>query len=336
MSNSNPPRPICSEEVENWLRSRGANFLRCMLIPVENFDERASRNNQARPAPIVPEKVDQYAMAMRRGEKFPPLIAYRTSEKATTFILISGNHRLAGAKKAGVKSLPTYVLASDTKPELILLLTVEANATHGAEIPLEWRIKQAVNLMSVGWKQDESCAAAQISPTALHTYKKALEADERARLLKITNFTQLGSRHKTSLQGLKLDVVFMQASMVAISMSMNLADTQLLVRELKALPSEGEQIAHIQMVADERRRIAEQQKLLKRRSGIINNPKQSLITGIGKVMHTDGPTLVRTLITDDEKQEVWERLGRVADKVLELQVLVEESMKGDERKREAG
>ena len=330
MANTPIPRPICSEEVENWLRSRGANFLRCMLIPVENFDERASRNNQARPTPLRPDKVDEYAMAMRRGDKFPPLVAYRTSEKSTTFILISGNHRLAGGKKAGVKQLPTYVLASDTPPELILLLTVEANAHHGAEVPTEWRVKQALNLIAAGWKQDESCAAAQISTSALHTYKKSLEADERARRMKITNFSQLGAKHKTSLQNLKLDNAFMQAAIVTINTNMNQADTQQMVRELRVLPSEAEQIAHIQMVADERRKVAEQQKLLKRRSGIINNPKQSLITGIGKIMHTDGPTLVRTLITDAEKQEIWDRLGKVADKVLELQVLVEESMKQGE------
>lgn len=324
------PKPICSEEVERWLRSRGANFLRCMLIPVENFDERASRNNQARPTPIVPEKVDQYAMAMRRGDKFPPLVAYRTSEKSTTFILISGNNRLAAAKKAGIRQFQTYVLASDTPDELILLLTVEANATHGHEVSTEWRVKQAMNLMAAGWKQDESCAAAQISPNALQTYRKANEADERARRLKITNFSQIGVRHKTSLQMLKLDVVFMQAAMVVIQNEMNLADVQAMVRELKALPSEKEQVAHVQMVADERRKLTEQQKLLRRKSHIVNNPKQSLITGIGKVMHTDGPTLVRTLITDEEKQEIWDRLGRVADKVLELQVLVEESMKQGE------
>src|ERR1044072_9393207 len=152
MANTPIPRPICSEEVENWLRSRGANFLRCMLIPVENFDERASRNNQARPTPLRPAKVEEYAMAMRRGDKFPPLVAYRTSEKSTTFILISGNHRLAGGKKAGVTHLTTYVLASDTPPELILLLTVEANAHHGAEVPTEWRVKQALNLIAAGWK----------------------------------------------------------------------------------------------------------------------------------------------------------------------------------------
>lgn len=330
MTNAAVPQPICSEEVENWLKARGANFLRCMLIPVENFDERASRNNQARPTPIVPEKVDQYAMAMRRGEKFPPLIAYRKGENSTTFILISGNNRLASAKKAGIPSMPTYVLASDTKDELILLLTVEANARHGAEIPLEWRVKQAVNLMAAGWKQDESCAAAQISPTALHTYKKALEADERADRMKITNFSQIGPRHKTSLQGLKLDNVFMQAAIVAVTNEMSLSDVQQMVRELKALPSEAEQVAHIHMVSDERRKISEQQKLLKRKSHIVNNPKQSLITGIGKVMHTDGPTLVRTLVTDVEKQEIWDRLGKLADKVLELQVLVEESMKQEE------
>lgn len=333
MTNVPIPQPICSQEVENWLKARGAHYLRCMLIPVENFDERASRNNQARPAPLEGERVDRYAMAMRRGESFPPLVAYRTSDKSTTFILISGNHRLAGAKKAGVRQMPCYVLASDTAPELILLLTVEANARHGLDVPTEWRVKQAMNLMAAGFKQDDACSAAQISPTALNTYKKGAEADERARRMKITNFGQLGGRQKSSLQGLKLDNTFMHAAIVAINTDMNLADTQELVREVKALLSEAEQVGHIQMVADERRKVADQQKLLKRnKRGVVNNPKQSLITGIGKIMHTDGPTLVRTLIIDEEKQEIWDRLGKVADKVLELQVLVEESM----RQQEAG
>lgn len=330
MTNTHPPAipaPICSEEVEGWLRARGANFLRCMLIPVVNFDERASRNNQARPAPIHPETVDRYALAMRRGERFPPLVAYRTSDKSTSFIIISGNHRLAAGKKAGLKGLPTYVLASDTKPELIILLTVEANARHGKEVSTEWRVKQALNLVEVGWKIETACEAAQISTQLLSTYKGAYAADERARRLKITRFSDLGVKARKNLDGLRMDNVFMQAAITALDTDMNVGEIQALVREIKKHPSEAEQISHIGMVADERRKVAEQQKLLQRSSHVVNNPKQSLITGIGKIMHCDGPTLVRTLITDSEKQEVWDRLAKVADKVLELQVLVEESMK---------
>src|SRR5438552_4049378 len=143
------PGPICSEEVENWLKDRGVKYMKCMEIPLKDFDEKKSRANQARPQALIDEAVERYTLAMKQNAKFPPLVAFQSSYMK--FVIIDGNNRFAAAKKASRPTFPTYVIDNETPSELIQLLTVEANAKHGEVPPTDWRVKQAIHLVSIGW-----------------------------------------------------------------------------------------------------------------------------------------------------------------------------------------
>lgn len=325
-----PQWPGCAE-IEAWLTSRGARFLRVRELPVVNFDEKESRQNQARPTPLVPEAVERYTHSYKNGVKLPPVVAWRRSEKSTTFILIDGNNRHAAAKRAGLDTLPTYLLASDTPSELIYLLTVEANARHGQPVPTEWRVKQALHLMEIGWNMETARDAAGVNEKTLRTYKSAYSADQRARALKITHWSELGVHNRALLGQLKSDPVMFHAARVAIDTSMNLDDIRGMIRDVKACSSEAEQIQLIGRTSASRKAEAVAEKERKRQGQTVSNVKQSLVTAIGKILAVDSAALARLILTEIDQQAVKGRLEQLADKVIELQIAVEQAIGKDGR-----
>jgi hypothetical protein len=325
-----PVWPGCAE-IEAWLTSRGARYLRVIEIPVANFDERESRHNQARPTPLVPEAVDRYFQSYKDGVLLPPVVAWRKSERSTTFILIDGNNRQAAAKRAGVEKIPTYILAADTPSELIYLLTVEANARHGQPVPTEWRVKQALHLVEIGWETDIARRAAQVNEKTLRTYKSASAADARARALKISNWGGLGVNNRSTLGQLKSDPVLFHAARTAIDTNMNVEETKGLVRDVKACSSEAEQIQLIGRISASRKAEAVAAKEQKRKGQTVSNVKQSLVTAIGKILAVDSAALARLILTEIDQHAVKNRLESLADKVIELQIAVEQAIGKDDK-----
>jgi hypothetical protein len=317
-------------EIEDWLTSRGANFLRARELPVANFDKKKSRMNQARPTPLVPEAVERYTTALKDGKKLPPVVAYRTSEKSTTFILVDGNNRHEAHCKTGLDTIPTYLLASDTPSELIYLLTVEANAAHGQPVPMEWRVKQAIHLVEIGWELDIARKAAGVNEKTLRIHKAAIEADSRARALKISNWDQLGTHLRQTLGTIKSDPVMYHAARCAIDTGMTLEDIRGLVRDIKTDRSEHEQIQHIGRISASRKAELAADKDRKRKGQTVSNVKHSLVTAIGKIMAVDPSALARLILTEIDQQAVKSRLEACAEKIFELQLAVEQATQAEE------
>lgn len=321
--------PFGGAEVEAWLNRRGAHFLRCMAIPVELFDERASRNNQARAEAIVPEAVARYTVTLKDGEPLPPVVAYRPGKDAR-FVMVDGNNRLASHKAVGARTIPTYVLAPDTPTPLIMLLTVEANAKHGESVPLSWRIRQAADLNENGYDEETAASAAKITVYQLRHHKALRVIDDRVRPLRITGWLDLTETARHKLGQLKSDPVLMQAAHAAIQTEMTADDVKGMVRDLKALRSEREQFDRIAEISDERKVQMAQRKALKQTSHRIRNVQQSLVSAIGKILQVDTAAVMRLCLTDIERQQLWDRLGKCAEKILDLQANLETIMKGKE------
>ena len=320
--------PYRGAEVEEWLKRRGARYLRCVALPIELFDERASRQNQARGQAVVQEAVDRYTVMWKQGRIPPPVVAYRPGE-TMRFVMIDGNQRLASGKKASATHLPTFILAPDTPSELIQLLTVEANSGSSEPVALAWRIKQAYALNDNGWTEEQACEAAVITVSQLRHYKSLMATDERARALNIQRFTSLSDTNRHKLGQIKSDPVLTQATRVAIECAMTTEDVKDLVRAVKATGSEAEAFSKIAQVEEDQKILAAQKRALNQRSNAIRNVQQSLVTGIGKVVKVDIGSLLQNVKTDFERQQLWDRLQECADKVLEIQAALEPYIKGE-------
>ena len=95
------------------------------IRPIALDEIRIDKRVQAR-AKIVPEVVDEYAEAMRKGDEFPPLVVFQEGD---IYILADGFTRYAAAKRAGRTHINCEVLAGGLRDAM--LYAVGANATHG-------------------------------------------------------------------------------------------------------------------------------------------------------------------------------------------------------------
>lgn len=304
-------------EVEAWLQRHGIQYAPPAAIPMPVIDEKRSRANQARRDALVSDSVDRYATAMRNGAAFPPIVTYPAGGR---LIIIDGNNRQAAARKAGLDTIIGIVIAEDTPSELIQRLTVEANVRHGLTPELAWRIQQAFYLCKLGHTDQAAAESAAVSIQQLRSARSVQEADQRARALKIANFADLASTSRQALGVLKDEAVFYQAAKVAVETSMTAEEIRDMIREVKSLPSEGARIEHIGAVAKTRGIERATRKALGKAINRVSSPKQTLVSGIGKILAVDEASLVRQTLTSHERDQINHRLRLLDRKLATIRV----------------
>src|SRR5579872_887678 len=104
--------------------SRGGAMLPGIFIVMKIKEIVVDAGTQTRFA-LNPEIVAEYAEAMKRGDKFPPVIVFGN-------ILADGFHRVAAAKQAGLKDIAADV-RKGTKTDA-LKFALKANVDHGARL----------------------------------------------------------------------------------------------------------------------------------------------------------------------------------------------------------
>src|SRR5712672_378946 len=81
-------------------------------VDVSSIDENASKQNNARvsTAPIQDELVEDYALAMERGDVFPLIVLFK---KGKGYIILGGNHRFQALRLLNESSIDAYIVKSD-------------------------------------------------------------------------------------------------------------------------------------------------------------------------------------------------------------------------------
>lgn len=306
-------------QVEHWLQSRGVKYHPAQMVEMSAFDERRSRGNQARDVALVSDSVDRFATAFKAGAKFPPVVAYYDNGK---LILIDGNNRQAGAKKASKQYLLTIVVHEDTSSELIQFLTVEANAFHGVTPELSWRVTQALHLVEIGFNDQQAAEAAAITVNQLRNARAVLEADARARAMRIDGFTGLPASSRQQINTIKDDAVFGGVARLAVSTGMTFDEVKNITREVKALGSESARIDHIARLAEDRKIEKDAKKVLGKAANRVQAPKQALVGGIGMIMKVDVNLLMRQILTENDRKAVLSRCNQLIDKLAEIDAVL--------------
>lgn len=308
-------------QVEAWLQSHDVQYAPPAQVPLHLIDEKRSRTNQARRDAIVAESVDRFATAMKAGAAFPPIVCFVNGGK---LVIIDGNNRQAAAKKAAKESLLGIIVAEDTPSEMIQLLTVEANAHHGVTPELSWRLQQAFHLVSIGFNDIQAAASAGVTVQQIRAARQVQEADARARALKISGFNGLPISMRQVLSPVKDDAVFFQASKVALDTGMTTDEVREMIRHCKTLGAEGARVEYIGSVAKTRGIEAATRKAVGRAIHRVSSPKTALVTGIGQLMKVDEAALARQIVTVHDRDLVMQRLKLLEEKLLALQVAVDQ------------
>lgn len=321
-----PQAPVCNGEdavdsrVERFLQEHGVKYAPKTQIPMDLIDEKASLQNQARDVPIVPESVDRFTASLRKGEYLPPIVVFPSGNRV---VIVDGNNRYASHKKYGSRFIPGFVISEDTPSETIQLLTVAANNGHGVTPDLAWRKRQAAYLVSVGFTTEKACEAAGITKTQLADFQALSRADARAKAMKITGWEDLPATARIHVGRIPLDSVFFQAARCAIDTGLDSEGARLMLKEIKAIGSENEQI-HFVAALSESRKAEAKARAATGRANRVSSPKQSLFTALGKIMNVDPAELARQTLTDMDRQLLIRRIDSAGEKLIELQIALNE------------
>jgi hypothetical protein len=321
VATATPPAPPCSAEVENWLTSRGVTFKPCRSIPLDKIKREESRRNQARAEALDPEVVDRYVVAVKAGEKFPPIVVYKSG---SGFVIIDGNHRDEAHLRAKAEAITVYEVAEDTLPELIELLTVEANIKHGLPTSSAWRVKQALHLIATGQDPEVVYAATGTTATAVANARRIQKADERARRLGVYNWEVIPATSRTVLVGIQSDPVFAAAAEVVIDTAMTTDDLKPFAKAIRESTSEADALRIVGEVGDQRKDRKGRIKAGKRDR--IANPRNQVLAALGSVLAVDPKTLPRLFISEKDRKEVAIRCADAALVLMEMEEVLHHAL----------
>lgn len=233
--------------IEDDLTKKGVTWIWHEKAQPEDFDADKSLRNQARDEQVDPKQVELYAEAMKRGDVFPPVIAYRDGRNRP-LVIVDGNHRLQAAIKAK-KPIKCYDITG-ADPAVITLLTFEQNTKHGKPTSEAERIRQGLYLMSAAGATMNAAAAAVNLPVA--TLKRASQkagTDQRFLDNNVAPLTveKLAESVKWRLAMISTDEGFVAATDLAVAAKLSVDQVFDLVTRVNEVKSSAKQEA---LVAD--------------------------------------------------------------------------------------
>lgn len=233
--------------IEEQLDKRGVKFTFLDSVPPAAFDAEDSLANNARFEAIDKARVEQYAEDMKRGDNFPPVVAHKKGER---YSIVDGNHRLQGAIVAK-KSLGVYDITG-APPEVIVMLSFEANAHHGLPTSEAEKISQALWLINNGATIPD---AAQLVSLPVRTVTKASKdqsTDQRFIDCNVPQATieRLGSAVRWRLSHIQTNAGFLAAIDLAERAKWNADDTFAAVTEINKRRDSDEQVQFIKEVLE--------------------------------------------------------------------------------------
>lgn len=166
--------PLVEEQLSSW-------NLEYTLEPidVDSIDDKASLKNQCRINPLDGETVDDFVQNMKEGKPFKAIVVTKISRK---YFVLTGNHRVAAAKKAGKKRILAYIVTTkhgQIDDAVIGGLPIKLNMLEGRRQSANERIQAGYRMMfDCGWDAEKVEKEFNISRSALSNEKRARAVKE--------------------------------------------------------------------------------------------------------------------------------------------------------------
>lgn len=253
-----PPKtrsePGRSQTVEEWLDSHGVPWTFLGPVDLEEFDLEKGLRNQARLGkPLHEDTVSHYVEDMKNGDVFPGVVAVR-EKVSRKLVNVDGNHRAAASRLLS-RPLATYEI-QDVDPQMIVLLTFEANTRHGLPTSEEERLHHALWLVDNGMSIRDAAARLGLRGDLISRERAKAEANRRAvdAGIPYREWEALNNGVKVRLQVISTDEGFSAATRLATQAGLGTEDVVKLVGDVNKSRSAAQQVeivsAHRQVHAE--------------------------------------------------------------------------------------
>jgi hypothetical protein len=285
-------------------------------IPLSQFNAAKSRHNQARHEAIDDKVVATYAGAMKHGDRFPPVIAYKPAA-TSDYILIDGNHRLAAASVAELATLAVYEVDFETDPRTIALMTFALNTKHGMPTTESERVTQAVYLVENGTNLSMAAAALVLPERLLKAALMRGTADARADAVGFprNKWDTMGQTVKNKLSTIHTDEGFHDATELAYAARLTYIEIQELISAVNSTRSGTKQRAIIKNLKD-----AYQDRIQGTAGGLMStalqrraNPKRRASLAVGQALALpEDPKVIADTYAQPERADAAKKFAEAA------------------------
>lgn len=290
-------------------------------VPIASFDLDKSLHNQARFEAIDEKTVESYTEAVKRGDAFPAVLAYRPSPRAR-LVMIDGNHRLSAHIRAE-KPVDVYEVDRSTDARTIALMTFAFNTRHGRPTTEAERVTQAQYLVENGASIDHAAAAVSIAPRVLKRALARSAADQRADEvgLRRNEWDSLNATVKSRLKDIATDEGFGDAAKLAYAAKLDANEVFELVALLNSTKSGTRQRAIVKQ-----QREMHSDRIQAAAGGLLGTadrkalgPKQRLNMALGQALALpdDDDVIVKTYAVA-ERAAAAKRLKETSDRLARL------------------
>lgn len=189
------------------------------------------------------ETVEQYAISMKGGAVFPPIVLMSPD------VLIDGNTRASAARRNGRSHIAAYrVEMSDIGMAKMLAATL--NAQNGVPLTREEQYAAAINYLDMGWP--DAAIARELGCTAesVRRWRKDQEFYNRVERLELTEPAgALKAKQRNEVGKVDHDEPFAELVKLVADVRPDLTDVKELVTDVQQAPSDEAAVA---MVAEAR------------------------------------------------------------------------------------
>jgi len=163
-------------QIEQVLEQVGVSYRWHDTVKLGEIEIDPTTGNHGRIIQIDQEAVNSYAVCMKNGDIFPPIVIAMIGKK---YVSISGNHRCSAARQIGKESWDSGVIevinASQRQIENVAFIL---NKTHGKPLSPDDRVSAAIQFVKqTGSTQEEAGKIFGVTPNQVSrtlTYEKAI------------------------------------------------------------------------------------------------------------------------------------------------------------------
>lgn len=319
-----PVDPHRRQETEDWLDHHGVEWEYQPDLDIKRIDIEKSLHNQGRVyTKLDPSRVDTYAEAMQRGDKFPAIVVNRVQRK---LVAVDANHRIGAYLKLEAPTVPAYVITKG-RPATVVRMTFEANVKHGMPTTHEERLHQAVWLIDNGAAQEDAAAMVNIKVQDVRRHWARVKADNRADEVGIlrNQWDNISASSKQRLSTISTDEGFAAASNLVFRANLGTEEVVELVQALQPLRSSTRQVSSVKNFADMYGdRIQEAGAGMSTGSKRARTPKQAFNMVLGQMaVLPENPASIAAKFIGDERTEAAKKARTASEQLLAIADLLE-------------
>jgi hypothetical protein len=174
--------------------------------------------------------VDTYSLAYKNKEELPPIICMKSGPRSTKLLVLSGHHRVAGAKKAGRKTLPGFTTDTLSDPQR-LYVTAESNRKVGYGMSEEARIEAALRFVRQGESAATAARTVGVSATKVTDRVTQMRADDRTQKL-TSQWAQIHPAFRKRLYSISSDHLMKKACDLTLAAKLTSKEVHGLVKDI--------------------------------------------------------------------------------------------------------